>query len=244
MCSPLYRDRVNGGAPTERDAAYARAGGLLPAEAGVVLRGTPQSAHVLATFVDLAHRGWVRIETVTDGDPPDLELIQARPPSRWRFKGREPVSYERRLLKAAFADAPRTRISTLHQGRLAWAVRALVRRCFANGWLSPGAGPCEGNAELLAELRDLSSDVEALRPPSGTDPADFYNAWLPYAISFGLNPAWTDLTTVLRVPEQRAAAFPGPSYDELLRRFASSVRLPECGAARARGTGHGDHDGP
>jgi hypothetical protein len=88
----------------------------------------------------------------------------------------------------------------------------VTRPCFTYGWLAPEAatGPDRSVGRLRARLVSMRAELNALRPPSGVDPAAFYGEWLPYAIAFGLTPAWARYVALL--PPDAPAAAGDPTY--------------------------------
>lgn len=122
---------------------------LRPGQAGVVLIGAARPAHVVATLVDLAIRGHLRIAD-TGEDQEDWLLIRVGPEPDPAGPGRPSVPllrYERTLLAGIFARGDETRVSALKNAfpRVMTRVsRQLSRDAVRQGWLPPRRRPTGG----------------------------------------------------------------------------------------------------
>ncbi|CAG7647004.1 DUF2207 domain-containing protein [Actinacidiphila bryophytorum] len=177
-------------------------GGLRPAEAGVLVDRGPRPAHIVATVVDLAQRGWLGIaahEADEDGDG-DWTFSRVRSPARWLAQRRELARYERQLLRGIFGHRSQVRFTRIVSGGIRGVYHRLTQDALAQGWLGPTATVAGLDAEteqLRADLRAMRVTLEGLRPPAGVDALDFYSRWLPYAVALGLMPAWARQLDVL-----------------------------------------------
>lgn len=181
--------------PARRDLAPPRA--LRPAQLGVVLVGRVTLGHIGATAVDLAARGYLRIELVEDDDPD------------WRMTALdaerdELLGYERTLLRGMF-DGPRNLRLGLITARMmpvldkvhsqierdavgaGWLGHGLVRRLLTRGQLtSPGQGSVRrtrAGEELLKEIKAFRRELRAMAGDGDTGGLARY---APYAMIFGL----------------------------------------------------------
>ena len=88
---------------------------LTPAEVGVIVDNKPDMRDITATLIDLAVRGFLRIEETEDDklfgllSSKDYAFLKTRPGDEWRDL--EP--HERGLLKAVFGSRDRTELSDL-----------------------------------------------------------------------------------------------------------------------------------
>ncbi|WP_433887406.1 hypothetical protein [Streptomyces sp. CA-111067] len=193
------------------------AGGLRPAEAGVVLDRGPRPAHVVATVIDLAQRGWLGIEALDASGDADWVFTRSRTPARWLARRRGLARYERLLLRGVFGRRSQVRFTRIVSVDIRRVYRRLTRDALAQGWLAPtapDATPDTDAEELRAELRALRVALNGLRPPPGVDELPFYSSWLPYAVAFGLMPVWAQRLDVLGAPaipsSGSGASYPGP----------------------------------
>jgi hypothetical protein len=122
---------------------------LRPGQAGVVLIGAARPAHVVATLVDLAIRGHLRIAD-TGEDQEDWLLIRLGPEPSPAGAGQPSVPllrYERTLLAGIFGRGDETRVSAL-KGTLPQTMtrvsRQLRRDAVRQGWLPPRRRPTGG----------------------------------------------------------------------------------------------------
>jgi hypothetical protein len=171
----------------------------------------PRPAHIVATVVDLAQRGWLGIEAHEgdeDGDGGgDWTFSRVRSPARWLAQRRELARYERQLLRGIFGHRSQVRFTRIVSGGIRGVYHRLTQDALAQGWLGPTAavaGLDRETEQLRGELRAMRVTLEGLRPPAGVDELDFYSRWLPYAVALGLMPAWAQQLDVLG-----AAAIPG-----------------------------------
>jgi uncharacterized membrane protein YgcG len=183
------------------------AGGLRPAEAGVVLDRGPRPAHIVATVVDLAQRGWLEIEALDGRGGGDWVFTRTRTPARWFVQRRRLARYERLLLRGVFGRRSQVRFTRIVSVNIGRVYRRLTRDALAQGRIVPTAYDATPDTEaedLRVELRALRVALVGLRPPPDADELAFYSRWLPYAIAFGLMPGWARQLDVLG-----AAATPG-----------------------------------
>ena len=181
--------------PEERDLASPRA--LRPAQLGVVLVGRVTLGHIGATVVDLAGRGYLRIELVED-DGPDWQItaLDAEPD--------ELLGYERTLL-SGLLDGPQAIRLGLVTARMmplmdkvrsqierdavsaGWLGHGLVRRLLTRGQLTrPGQGPVQrtkAGEELLKEIKAFRRELRAM---AGDGDTGALARFAPYAMIFGL----------------------------------------------------------
>lgn len=215
-------------------------GGLRPAQLGVVLVGRVLLSHIGATVVDLASRGFIRMETAGD-DGTDWLLTGLD------GEAEELLDYERTLLRGLFG-----RQATIGLKHLTvWAVPVLekvraeiVRDAIDRGWLGPGMGRwfavtrgqrrrhdqnpgkrTKPGEELLKDVKAFKRD---LRARAGAGESRTLTRLAPYAMIFGLD-----------APLPAASSTPLPPHDIAGPRvqtasFAASW-LEACGAARNSG---------
>ena len=186
------------------DEARERAGGLRPAQAGVVLDRGPHSAHLVATLVDLALRGHLRIESDRARNKAGWLLTRTRAASLQLTGSGDLVRYERRLLRGVFGRQREVRLARIARPSVNRVYTQLTREAFSYGWLdaeTPQRRRMHTEADRIrTQLRTLRTDLTLLRPPADVDPVGFYSVWLPYAISFRIAPSWTRYTTLLAPP--------------------------------------------
>jgi hypothetical protein len=170
---------------------------LRPAQLGVILVGRVTLGHIGATVVDLAGRGYLRMELVED-DGPD-----------WRITGLdadpdELLDYERALLRGLF-DGLRTirlglvtarmvpLLDNVRSGierdavRAGWIGGGLVRRLLISGQLTrPGRGSVrrtKDGEELVEEIKAFRRELRAM---AGDGDSGALARYAPYAMIFGL----------------------------------------------------------
>jgi hypothetical protein len=181
--------------PTGPDLAPPRA--LRPAQLGVILVGRVTLAHIGATVVDLAGRGYLRIELVEDDDPDwQITALDAEPD--------ELPGYERTLLRGLF-DGPQTIRLGLVTARMMplldkvrsdierdavrarWLSHGLVQRLLTRGHLTrPHLGSVrrtKAGEELLKEIKAFRRE---LRVMAGDRDTGALARYAPYAMIFGL----------------------------------------------------------
>lgn len=194
--------------PAGRDLGPPRA--LRPAQLGVILVGRVTLGHIGATVVDLAGRGYTRIELVEDDDPDwQITALDAEPDGL--------LDYERTLLRGLF-DGPQTirlGLVTARMIPLLDKVRAQIVRDAAdagqlgNGLLRrlvrgrlgrPGQGPLrrtKAGGELLREIKAFRRELRAM---AGDGNADALAHYAPYAMIFGLTAPVPTAGSPLREP--------------------------------------------
>jgi Predicted membrane protein (DUF2207) len=170
---------------------------LRPAQLGVVLVGRVTLRHIGATVVDLAERGYLRVEPIED-DGRDWQItdLDAGPNGL--------LGYERALLRGLF-DGPRTiRLGLVTAGMVplldevrsqierdavgaGWLGRGMVRRLLTRAQLTrPGRGPVwrtKAGEELLEEIRAFGRELRAM---AGDGDGGALARYAPYAMIFGL----------------------------------------------------------
>jgi hypothetical protein len=192
-CHGTYNSLMDGSAG--RDLAPPHA--LRPAQLGVILVGRVTLAHIGATVVDLAGRGYLCIELVEDDDPDwQVTALDAEPD--------ELLGYERTLLGGLF-DGPQTIRLGLVTARMiplmdkvrsqierdavsaGWLGRGLVQRLLTRVQLTrPGQGSVrrtKAGEELLKEIKAFRRE---LRAKAGDGDSGALAWYAPYAMIFGL----------------------------------------------------------
>lgn len=230
------------------DEARERAGGLRPAQAGVVLDRGPHSAHLVATLVDLALRGHLRIESDHASNKADCLLIRTRAAGfRLRDSG-DLVRYERRLLRGVFGRQREVRLAKIAPPRVNQVYTQLTREAFSYGWIDAEAPqgrrrPDTEADRLRTHLRALRMGLSRLHPQADADPVTFYSGWLPYAISFRIAPSWMRYTALLASPPLSSKSdFPEQSQQIPLWWSAAVGTFPSP-RERTGGGHHGGFDG-
>ena len=180
--------------PGGRDLAPPRA--LRPAQLGVILVGRVTLGHIAATVVDLAGRGYLRIELVEDHDPDwQITALDAEPDGL--------LDYERTLLRGLF-DGPQTLRLGLVPARmipLLDKVRSqVVRDAASAGRLGNGlvqrlthgrlSRPGQDSVRRTKAGEELLKEIKAfrreLRDMAGDGDAGALARYAPYAMIFGL----------------------------------------------------------
>ena len=132
------------------------ASGLRPGQAGLILVGGPRPAHIVATLVDLAVRGYLRIEEAgTDQD--DWLLIRLDPDAASAGGPPRPsarlLRYERTVLVRVFAGRDQVRVADLKEtfpSVITRAGRQLTQDAVRRGWMPPRRRPAGGAILLVA----------------------------------------------------------------------------------------------
>ncbi len=144
--------------PTQARAAGpdAPAPGLRPGQAGLILVGGPRPAHIVATLVNLAIRGYLRIEEA-GADRDDWLLIRLDPDTAPHREPPRPsprlLRYERTVLVRVFAGRDQVRVADLKETFPAVITRAgrqLARDAVRRGWMPPRRQPAAGAVLLVA----------------------------------------------------------------------------------------------
>lgn len=181
--------------PAGRDLASPR--GLRPAQIGVVLVRRVTLGHIGATVVDLAGRGYLRIELVED-DGPDWQVTALG------AEQDELLGYERTLL-SGLLDGPQVIRLGLVTARMmplmdkarsqierdavsgGWLGHGLVQRLLTRGKLTrPGQGAVrrtKAGEELLKEINAFRRDLRAI---AGDGDTGALARFASYAMIFGL----------------------------------------------------------
>jgi hypothetical protein len=154
--------------------AFQQAGWLRPGQAGVILIGAARPAHIAATFVDLAGRGYLRIEE-TAGAEPDWLITRVRPASRLLF-GQGLLRYEKTLLRRVFRRADHIRLSELSRTSAAEIGKVYAQLSRILGARLSPAGPDMGGSsgqdqdDTRAILRAFRRFLQEFQPPADADP--------------------------------------------------------------------------
>jgi Predicted membrane protein (DUF2207) len=201
--------------------------GIRPAQAGLLVDEVVNPVAIPATVVDLAVRGYPRIEedpANDDWERLDWRLVKLKPADK------DVLDYERVLLDGLFAsrrrraaDAEAVWLSELekdfyHRSRL---VRSrLYQDAVQRGWFSDhpdevqqrwrlrmiGARRMPRRTPAGAELLRRVNGFRAYLQPVGVDradpaqAADQFSPYLPYAIMFGLTEQWTRTFELVGAP--------------------------------------------
>lgn len=167
--------------------------GLRPAQLGIVLLARVILGHISATLVDLAQRGFLRIDEVS-GDDPDWLLTDLRD----RGAGHSALlRYEATLLDGLFVQQSAVRLSETNQALIPVLnrVRAqLSRDAVGHGrlrfWRRDQRTP--RGEQLLKQVHVFRRELRALaasgtsRAPAGLAPyAMVFGLGVPTAVSFG-----------------------------------------------------------
>jgi uncharacterized membrane protein YgcG len=129
---------------------------MRPGQAGLILVGAARPAHVVATVVDLAIRGYLRIEE-TGEHQDEWVLIRLDPQaaSAGDAPRRPPrlLRYERTVLAAVFARHDQVSVGELKDAfppMMTRVSRQLTRDAVRRGWLPPRRRPTAGWALVAA----------------------------------------------------------------------------------------------
>jgi hypothetical protein len=157
---------------------------LRPAQLGIVLVGRVILGHLGATLVDLAQRGFLRIDEVPGDDERDWLLTDLRGPAG---TGGALLRFEATLLDGLFAQRPVFRLSEIGQDLIPALNRAraqLRRDAIRQGWLRrwPHDRRTPQGEQLLKQIQAFRRDMRALM--ASGDSVGMGLA--PYAIVFGL----------------------------------------------------------
>jgi hypothetical protein len=159
-------------------------GNLRPAQLGIVLVGRVVLGHVTATLVDLAQRGFLRIDEV-DGHAGPGWLTDLRDQAAGR---NSLLRFEVTLLAGLFARQPTVRLSEIGQGLVpvlnrfrAQLTRDAVRNGRLHRWHRTQRPPRD--EQLLKQIRDFRRELRTLAA-SGSN--DALAGLIPYAMIFGL----------------------------------------------------------
>lgn len=169
-----------------------------------MLAGDVRPIHVLATIVDLAVRGYLRVEDER-GDwllvrtTPDLGPGSVVPDRRAGL-----LHHERTLLQGVFHQQTVARLAELGEiagGTLDRVYRQLARDAMILGRVVPGPDPGSARPDdTLARVRDFRTYLGDFDPARHRDPWRSYREYLPYAIAFDLTPGWADPFRCLAPP--------------------------------------------
>lgn len=169
---------------TDTGAPLAPPEGVRPGQAGVILSGRVGLTHISATLVDLAVRGFVRIESVPDGD--DVDWLLSTLPVVDDRRG-DLLPYEEKLLHGGPLAEGEFRLSELTSARVFYLNRfrrELVRDVVARGWMRrwrKDERTPEGE-RLFQQFRTYRHRLRRLVAAGDGLPAEV----LPYALLLGL----------------------------------------------------------
>jgi len=160
-------------------------GNLRPAQLGIVLVGRVVLGHITATLVDLAQRGFLRIEEVDGQADPGWLLTDLRGKAADR---NSLLRFEVTLLDGLFARQTTARLSEIDQGLVPVLNRfraQLTRDAVRNGrlyrWHRTQRPPRD--ERLLKQIHDFRRELRALATSGSTDALA---GLIPYAMILGL----------------------------------------------------------
>lgn len=160
-------------------------GALRPAQLGIVLVGRVVLGHVTATLVDLAQRGFLRIEEVDGQADPSWQLIDLRDQAAGR---KSLLRFEVTLLDGLFAGQPTVLLSEIGQGLVpalnrfrAQLSRDAVRNGRLHRWQRTQRPPRD--ERLLKQIHDFRRELRTIAASGSTDALA---GLMPYAMIFGL----------------------------------------------------------
>lgn len=120
---------------------YSPPGNLRPGLIGTLRDEVAHPLDVTATIVDLATRGFLRIEEVKESgllrDKTDWKLVRLTPPPRVATAGTALESYEQKLMDALFEDGDEVEVSSLRtkfRARLESVQQELYAEVVKQGW--------------------------------------------------------------------------------------------------------------
>lgn len=166
--------------------------GVRAGQAGVVLLRWVSLGHISATLVDLAARGFVRVEPIPAEAPRDWLLTRQSPAKPAHPDGRL-LPYEAALLHGLFAAGDQARLSELTSAFTPTLNRAraqLTRDAIRRGWLRrwhKSQRTARGD-DLLEQIHAFRRKLSRLISAGGEQALGGH---LPYAIAFGLSSAHT-----------------------------------------------------
>lgn len=160
-------------------------GGLRPAQLGIVLVGRVILGHISATLVDLAERGFLRVDELPGAREPGWLLTDLRDQAAG---GRALQRFEATLLDGLFAQQSAVRLPEISQALIptlnrVWAQlrHDAVRHGRLRRWHRTQR--TARGEQLLKQIRVFRKDVRVLA--SAGDP-DALAGLVPYAMIFGL----------------------------------------------------------
>jgi hypothetical protein len=170
----------------ERSRTIAPPDGLRPAQVGIVFVGRVILGHIGATVADLAQRGFLSIEEVSKGEPPEWLLTDLR------GEAADPavlLPFELTLCEGLFAGQSVVGLSGRGQQlvpTLTAARSQITRDAIRRGWLSHWHRQhrTSRGEQLLARIQVFRRELRALAA-AGTE--DDLAGLAPYAAIFGLS---------------------------------------------------------
>jgi hypothetical protein len=158
---------------------------LRPAQLGIVLVGRVILGHIGATLVDLAQRGFLRIDVVPGDDDHEWLLTDLRGPADSRTGL---LRFEATLLDGLFARQPVFRLREISEDLVPALNRVrtqLDRDAVRRGWLRrwPHDRRTRQGEQLLKQIQAFRRDMRALM--ASGDSAEMAR-FAPYAVLFGL----------------------------------------------------------
>lgn len=214
---------------------------LRPAQLGIVLLGRVILGHVAATLVDLAQRGFLRIDEIPGDDDHDWLLTDLRGQAG---TSRSLLRFEASLLNGVFARQSVARVGEISKDlipALNRMRRQLYRDAVRRGWLRRwhhGRRTPRGE-QLLKQIQLFRRELRTLAT-SGDSATTAELA--PYAIVFGLggSPALSLQAENTEPAQRRQSAVQWSQSD----RFATSWLAICAGLPQAHvGRGHHTRDG-
>ena len=236
------RDRRPGGAPAPVVGAMVESAppeGIRPAQAGLLVDEVVNPVALSATLVDLAVRGYLRIEELPDhpGRGPDWQLVELKAADEGL------LGYERMLLGGLFASRRIAPLSDLKQhfydkfeGARLWLYRDAVQRQWFTDqpdmvrrrWVVRGQALTVVGAALLGLLLWLTHFGLAAIPILLAGPVLIVGArWMPFRtpVGAGLLRRVTGFRTYLETAGVDRAS-PAQAADQ----FSPTRRTPSCSA--------------
>ncbi len=215
-------------------------GELRPAQLGIVLLGRVVLGHISATLVDLAQRGFLRIDEVP-GDDPDWLLTDLRDQAADRSAL---LRFEATLLDGLFAQQSAVRLSGIGQALIPALnrIRAQLNRdAIWHGrlrlWHRDQRTP--RGEQLFKQIQVFRRELRAL---AASGNSESLAALVPYAMIFGLGvPSAVSFDDVHDTGTvQRRENGPGWSQSD---RFATSWLAACAGFSASPRHGHGQRSG-
>ncbi len=247
--------------------------GIRPGQAGLLVDEVVNPVAVTATLVDLAVRGYLRIEELPDraeSMEPDWRLV------RLKAADEDLLGYERVLLDGLFAS--RRRAEDLEVVRLSdlvavtvvgaaltalavWLTRfglVAIPILLAGPVLLVGARRMPSRTPVGAGLLRRVTGFRTYLETAGVDragpaqAADQFSPYLPYAIVFGLTEQWTRTFALVGAPPQTPwyggrGPYAPDRFPAHIHRFASSsaatLTAPPAAVSGSSGFGGGGSSG-
>jgi hypothetical protein len=209
---------------------------LRPAQLGIVLVGRVILGHASATLVDLAQRGFLRIDEAAGTAGPDWLLTDLRDQVADHSAL---LRFEATLLNGLFARQPVVLLSETGHGLITVLDRfraQLSRDAVRHGWLRrwPRGNRSPRGEQLLKQIHNLRWQLRTL---TAAGDSGALAGLAPYAMIFGLgapSPASLDGADGTGTAQRRGTAAQWPQSD----RFATSWLAACAGLASSPGHGH------